>query len=134
MPDDRDQRVSGSGAAPALRGGAASEIDPDPQETKEWLDALEGVLSNEGVERAHHLIEALIDKARRAGANLPYKATTAYVNTIAVSDEARNPVQSWLLRNAVPKSYEGPTQTGKGGEDVAIEEIVISSEGFEIEA
>ncbi|HMI92625.1 MAG TPA: pyruvate dehydrogenase (acetyl-transferring), homodimeric type, partial [Polyangiales bacterium] len=81
MPDDhpseREQRMSG--------------VDPDPQETQEWLDALEGVLSAEGVERAHFLIEALIDKARRAGANLPYKATTAYVNTIGVSDEARNP-------------------------------------------
>ncbi len=39
-----------------------------------------------------------------------------------------------MLRNAVPKSYKGPTLTGKGGEDVAIEEIVIASEGFEIEA
>src|SRR5689334_5312988 len=93
MPDDRDERMSTTGtnvseSAPALRGGA---VDPDPQETKEWLDALDGVLGAEGVERAHYLIEALIDKARRAGANLPYKATTAYVNTIAVSDEARNP-------------------------------------------
>ena len=85
MPDDRpkdsEQRISAIDPDP----------DPDPQETQEWLDALDGVLGAEGVERAHFLIEALIDKARRAGANLPYKATTAYVNTIALSDEARNP-------------------------------------------
>ena len=72
--------------------GGAQEPDPDPQETADWLEALEGVLATEGVERAHFLIEALIDKARRAGAHLPYKATTAYLNTIHVNDEARNPV------------------------------------------
>ena len=56
--------------------------DKDPQETQEWLDALEAVLENEGVERAHFLLEQLVDKARRSGAYLPYSAKTAYVNTI----------------------------------------------------
>ncbi|MFI5309410.1 MAG: pyruvate dehydrogenase (acetyl-transferring), homodimeric type, partial [Polyangiales bacterium] len=69
----------------------ATSDDSDPQETQDWLEALEGVLAAEGPERAHFLIEALIDKARRAGAHLPYKATTAYVNTIHPSDEVRNP-------------------------------------------
>jgi pyruvate dehydrogenase E1 component len=63
----------------------------DPQETEEWLDALDAIIEHDGVERAHAIIEALIDKARRAGANLPFKATTAYVNTIHLNDEARNP-------------------------------------------
>jgi pyruvate dehydrogenase E1 component len=68
----------------------------DPQETEEWLAALEAVIEREGVERAHALIEALIDKARRAGANLPYKATTAYVNTIHLNDEERSPADHEL--------------------------------------
>ena len=38
--------------------------DPDPQETREWLDALSGVLEHEGPDRAHFLIESLIDGAR----------------------------------------------------------------------
>jgi pyruvate dehydrogenase E1 component len=59
--------------------------DIDPQETQEWLDALEAVLENEGVERAHFLLERLIDKARRSGAYLPYSANTAYLNTIPVT-------------------------------------------------
>jgi pyruvate dehydrogenase E1 component len=83
--------------------------DTDPEETKDWLEALEGVIAAEGVERAHYLIEALIDKARRAGANLPYKATTAYVNTLHVNQETRNPgdeeieyrVRSYVRWNAV---------------------------------
>ncbi|HBA35065.1 MAG TPA: pyruvate dehydrogenase (acetyl-transferring), homodimeric type, partial [Gammaproteobacteria bacterium] len=65
--------------------------DIDPQETQEWLDALEAVIAEEGVERAHYLLEKLIDKSRRSGANLPYSANTAYINTIPVGQEARSP-------------------------------------------
>jgi pyruvate dehydrogenase E1 component len=65
--------------------------DIDPQETQEWLDSLEAVLENEGVERAHFLLERLIDKARRSGAYLPFTANTAYVNTIPVQQQDRFP-------------------------------------------
>jgi pyruvate dehydrogenase E1 component len=65
--------------------------DLDPTETQEWLDAMEGVLAQEGPERAHFLLEKLIDKARRSGAYLPYKATTAYLNTITPSQEIAMP-------------------------------------------
>ncbi|TCT23868.1 pyruvate dehydrogenase (acetyl-transferring), homodimeric type [Thiobaca trueperi] len=61
--------------------------DIDPQETQEWLDSLDAVLENEGIERAHFLLERLIDKARRSGAYLPYSAKTAYLNTIPVQRE-----------------------------------------------
>jgi pyruvate dehydrogenase E1 component len=65
--------------------------DPDVLETQEWLDALEAVLEREGPERAHYLLEKLVDKARRSGAYLPYRAQTAYVNTIPPQQEARSP-------------------------------------------
>lgn len=65
--------------------------DVDPQETLEWTDALEAVLEEEGAERAHFLLEALIDKARRNGAHLPYDATTAYLNTIPAGQEPNMP-------------------------------------------
>ncbi|MBC7786183.1 MAG: pyruvate dehydrogenase (acetyl-transferring), homodimeric type [Methylophilaceae bacterium] len=65
--------------------------DSDSLETQEWLDALTAVIENEGTERAHFLIEAMIDKARRSGANLPYNATTAYVNTIPTHLQQRLP-------------------------------------------
>jgi pyruvate dehydrogenase E1 component len=70
--------------------------DVDPDETREWLEALDSVLQQEGVERAHFLIEALIDKARRSGVHLPHKLTTAYVNTIAVHDEEKSPGEPGL--------------------------------------
>ncbi len=65
--------------------------DTDPQETHEWLEAIEAVLEHEGTERAHFLLETLIDKARRSGAYLPYNATTAYVNTIPVHLQQKLP-------------------------------------------
>jgi pyruvate dehydrogenase E1 component len=65
--------------------------DVDPQETREWLDALDGVLAREGPDRAHFLIEQLIDKARRSGAYLPFSANTAYINTIPVDRQVRLP-------------------------------------------
>jgi pyruvate dehydrogenase E1 component len=65
--------------------------DPDALETQEWVDALEAVLEREGPERAHYLLEKLIDKARRSGAYLPFSANTAYINTIPVHMEERSP-------------------------------------------
>ena len=64
--------------------------DIDPQETKEWIEALESVLAADGPERAHYLLEKMIDKARRRGAYLPFTATTAYLNTIPVGKEQRS--------------------------------------------
>jgi pyruvate dehydrogenase E1 component len=65
--------------------------DIDSQETDEWLAALETVFEADGVDRAHYLIERLIDQMRRSGAHLPYKTTTAYVNTISKAMEAPMP-------------------------------------------
>jgi pyruvate dehydrogenase E1 component len=65
--------------------------DIDPQETQEWIDSLEAVLEHEGVERAHFLLERLIDKARRSGAYLPFSANTAYLNTLPVTKQERFP-------------------------------------------
>jgi len=65
--------------------------DPDALETQEWLDALEAVIDREGPDRAHFLLETLIEKARRSGAFIPFSANTAYINTIPVALEARSP-------------------------------------------
>ena len=51
---------------------------------------------------------------------------------ITMRDEAGKPVQSWKLRNVVPMKYTGPTLAGKGGGEVAMEELVLSAEGYEI--
>ncbi|MCH8619167.1 pyruvate dehydrogenase (acetyl-transferring), homodimeric type [Undibacterium sp. TS12] len=61
---------------------AQAANDPDVVETNEWLDALEAVIENEGPERAHYLMERMVDLARRRGAHIPFSSNTAYVNTI----------------------------------------------------
>jgi len=53
--------------------------------------------------------------------------------SITLLDEARNPVQTWMLRNVIPMKYTGPTLAAKGGGDVAMEELVLSAEGLEVE-
>ncbi|MCP4878010.1 MAG: pyruvate dehydrogenase (acetyl-transferring), homodimeric type [Gammaproteobacteria bacterium] len=63
------------------------ETDIDPEETQEWIESLNSVLEREGPERAHFLLEKLIDKTRRSGAYLPFSAKTAYVNTIPLSQQ-----------------------------------------------
>ena len=52
--------------------------------------------------------------------------------TIALKDEKGSPIQRWKVSGAWPQKWTGPTLSGKGN-DVAIEELVLSSEGIEIE-
>ncbi len=65
--------------------------DIDPLETQEWLEALDNVLKEHGSQRAHFLVEKLIDKARRNGSSIPHSANTAYLNTIPVNQEPKMP-------------------------------------------
>jgi pyruvate dehydrogenase E1 component len=83
--------------------------DPDIVETKEWLDALEAVVQHEGPERAHYLLERMIDLARQRGANIPFSNSTAYVNTIPAHLGEHSPgnleyeerLRSWMRWNAM---------------------------------
>jgi len=72
--------------------------DVDPLETQEWLESIDSVLQAHGPERAHFLLERLIDHTRRAGAYLPFRANTAYLNTISVAKEKPYPGDRALER------------------------------------
>jgi len=100
-----------------------SFVDTDPQETQEWLESLESMLEVEGGEKAHYVLEKLIDMARRSGVNLPYSANTSYVNTIPVDQQERIPgdqamehkLRSYIRWNAmamVVKANEKPGGVG----------------------
>jgi pyruvate dehydrogenase E1 component len=97
--------------------------DIDPQETHEWLEALESVLMHEGTERAHYLLERLVEKARRSGAYLPYSATTAYINTIPPGKEERSPgnyelehrIRSYVRWNSMAMVLRANKNTNVGG-------------------
>ena len=60
----------------------SAQADKDQQETREWLDALSAVIEREGPERAHFLLEQLLEEARQHSIDMPFSANTGYVNTI----------------------------------------------------
>ncbi|BDZ75137.1 MULTISPECIES: pyruvate dehydrogenase (acetyl-transferring), homodimeric type [Methylophaga] len=102
-------------------------VDHDPQETQEWLDALESVIEAGGEEKAHFIIEKLIDMARRTGINLPYSANTAYVNTIPVDQQERIPgdqamehkLRSYIRWNAMAMVVKANMKPGSVGGHIA---------------
>ena len=72
--------------------------DADPIETQEWLEAIESVIENEGIERATYLMTRLAERAARDGTQLPYSITTPYRNTIPVSKEKQMPGDLFMER------------------------------------
>ncbi|MCG6929846.1 MAG: pyruvate dehydrogenase (acetyl-transferring), homodimeric type [Desulfofustis sp.] len=73
--------------------------DPDPQETSEWLDALDGVINHEGAEKADYLLRTLTDRARTLGVSTSPGILTPYSNTIAPDQEEKIPGDSYIARN-----------------------------------
>jgi pyruvate dehydrogenase E1 component len=72
--------------------------DIDPIETSEWLESIDSVLTQHGPERAHFLLNKVIDFARRSGAYLPYSPNTAYLNTISTGRQPDYPGDRSLER------------------------------------
>ena len=97
--------------------------DIDPLETKEWIEALQAVLENEGSERAHFLIEQLVAVTRHSGFDIPFSANTAYVNTIPVAQQAQFPgdatveqrIRSYVRWNAMMMVLRANKHTNVGG-------------------
>ena len=72
--------------------------DIDPTETREWLESIDSVLGQHGPDRAHFLLNQMIDFARRSGAYLPYAPNTAYLNTISTGRQPEYPGDRSLER------------------------------------
>ena len=66
------------------------ENDLDPQETQEWVEAMEAVVERDGFERAQFLLRELADHAVLSGVGSPYSANTPYLNTIPPELEVRS--------------------------------------------
>jgi pyruvate dehydrogenase E1 component len=101
--------------------------DLDPLETREWLESIDSVIRTEGPERAHYLIERVVERARRSGAYLPYRANTAYVNTIAVGQEPKYPgdralerrIEAWIRWNAMAMVVQANRKSTEYGGHIA---------------
>jgi pyruvate dehydrogenase E1 component len=102
----------------------ASKIeDSDPAETREWLESIDSVLRLHGAERAHYLLERVIDFTRRSGAYLPFRPNTAYVNTIATAQEREYPgdralerrIEAYIRWNAMAMVVQANRQSSEYG-------------------
>lgn len=61
--------------------------DNDPEETREWIESLEGLIREKGAPRARYLLLSMLDEARRRDVSVPLEVTTPYINTIPVEQE-----------------------------------------------
>jgi pyruvate dehydrogenase E1 component len=101
--------------------------DSDPVETTEWTDSIKAVIQADGGERAHYLLERMADEARRAGAEIPFAPTTAYINTIPTPKQARSPgdttlewrIRSWIRWNALAMVVRANRKPGDLGGHIA---------------
>ncbi|MGH8265097.1 MAG: pyruvate dehydrogenase (acetyl-transferring), homodimeric type, partial [Steroidobacteraceae bacterium] len=97
--------------------------DLDPLETQEWIESINSVLKVHGPERAHYLLERLIDQTRRSGAYLPFRPNTAYVNTIAPGNEPEYPgnralerrIEAYIRWNALAMVVQANRQSSEYG-------------------
>ena len=97
--------------------------DIDPTETSEWLESIDSVLKREGPERAHFLLNRVIDFARRSGAYLPYSPNTAYVNTISAGQQPEYPgdrsiekrIEAYIRWNAMAMVVQANRESSEYG-------------------
>ncbi|MGB5165487.1 MAG: pyruvate dehydrogenase (acetyl-transferring), homodimeric type [Woeseiaceae bacterium] len=97
--------------------------DLDPTETNEWIESIDSVLTHHGPERAHFLLNRMIDFARRSGAYLPYSPNTAYLNTIAPGRQPEYPgdrtierrIEAYLRWNAMAMVVQANRQSTEYG-------------------
>lgn len=73
--------------------------DPDPMETQDWLESLEGVIKAEGADKADYLLRTLTDSARAQGVSTSPGILTPYSNTILPENEEKIPGNSLVARN-----------------------------------
>ena len=102
---------------------AAPTDDADPQETAEWVEALEALIKHQGPERARFLLDTLLASANKSGVRMPSGITTPYVNTIAPEDQPAFPgnraleraIKSIVRWNAMAMVLKANKNTNVGG-------------------
>jgi pyruvate dehydrogenase E1 component len=65
--------------------------DLNPQETAEWVEALDEIIDAAGPDRAAYLIERIMERAANLGVQVPLRWNTAYMNTIPPEEEVAYP-------------------------------------------
>ena len=75
-----------------------SSKDIDPIETSEWLEAINSVIEEEGIDRASYLLTKIAERLNQEGAIPSYNLTTSFKNTIHTKDEAQMPGDVFMER------------------------------------
>src|ERR1700734_2619163 len=82
-----------------LKVKAQAPDDLDPQETSEWVEALEEIIDQTGPDRASYLLERLMEHAANFGVKPPLRLNTPYINTIPPEEEVAYPGNRKIERN-----------------------------------
>ncbi|HEY3840509.1 MAG TPA: pyruvate dehydrogenase (acetyl-transferring), homodimeric type [Bryobacteraceae bacterium] len=72
--------------------------DLNPQETSEWVEALDDIIDEVGPDRASYLLERLMERAANLGVQVPLRWNTPYMNTIPPEEEVAYPGNRELER------------------------------------
>ncbi|MGI9124597.1 MAG: pyruvate dehydrogenase (acetyl-transferring), homodimeric type [Mycobacterium sp.] len=92
-----------------IREGVASYLpDIDPEETSEWLESFDDLLSRSGSARARYLMLRLLERAGEQRVAIPALTSTDYVNTIPTEmepwfpgdEEVERRYRRWIRWNA----------------------------------
>ena len=110
---------------PLIRDGVASYLnDQDPEETREWMDSLDGLLENASSDRARYLMLRLLERASAKRVPLPSLTSTDFVNTIPTDQEPEFPgdeeiekrYRRWMRWNAAVMVHRAQREgIGVGG-------------------
>ncbi|VVN71832.1 Pyruvate dehydrogenase E1 component [Pseudomonas fluorescens] len=118
-----DARLGGMHLGAALQ----LPVDVDPEETREWLDAFDGVVRHVGVARGRYLLQRLIKQAGRCGIAASTTLRTAYCNTLHHSEqglfsgdlELERQLAAWVRWNAMAMVVQANRREGELGGHIA---------------
>ncbi len=74
-------------------------FDPDPEETQDWIESIEGVIKNEGAEKTDFLLSELTDTARRNGVSTSPGVISPYTNSTLKTNAEIPKDDSWTAKN-----------------------------------
>ena len=84
--------------SPFINGLLSSVPDIDSDETREWLDSLDGLIDEKGGPRARYVLLSMLKRARERNVAIPTSLNTPYVNTIGVHEEPYFPGDEHMER------------------------------------
>ena len=83
---------------PLINGLLSQVPDIDSEETREWIDSLDGLIDEKGGPRARYILLSMLKRARERSVAVPVSLNTPYVNTIGVHEEPYFPGDEQMER------------------------------------